>query len=56
MFGEMLSGLWHQTHRRGHPLKKTVVRIPGPSWSENLRISKIIPFMKNGALLVKNGY
>jgi len=26
-----LSGFWHQTHRSGHPLKKTVVRIPGPS-------------------------
>jgi hypothetical protein len=30
--GSMDSGLEHQSHRRGHPLKKTVVRIPGPSW------------------------
>jgi len=25
------SGFWHQRHRRGHPFRKTVVRIPGPS-------------------------
>ncbi len=25
------SGLWHQGQRSGHPLRKTVVRIPGPS-------------------------
>ena len=25
-------GLLHQAHLRGHPLKKTTVLIPGPSW------------------------
>ena len=25
------SGLWHQGQRNGQPLKKAVVRIPGPS-------------------------
>ncbi len=30
-----LSGLWHQSQRRGQPLMKTVVRIPGPSWIEH---------------------
>ena len=29
------SGLWHQGQCRGQPLRKTVVRIPGPSCSEN---------------------
>src|SRR5512138_3396464 len=37
------SGLWHQRQRRGQPLKKTVVRKPGPSWTENLRISNTMP-------------
>ena len=27
-----LSGLWHQTQRSGHPFRKRVVRMPGPSW------------------------
>ena len=27
----MLSGLWHQRQRSGHPFRNTVVRIPGPS-------------------------
>ncbi len=38
-----LSGLWHQKQRSGQPLKKTVVRRPGPSCTENLRISKTTP-------------
>ena len=29
---DQLSGLWHHTQRSGHPLKKRVVRMPGPSW------------------------
>jgi hypothetical protein len=28
---EIPSGLWHQAQRSGQPLKKTVVRMPGPS-------------------------
>jgi len=28
---EMLSGLWHHTHLKEQPLKKTVDLIPGPS-------------------------
>ena len=38
-----VSGLWHQAHRSGHPLKNTVVRIPGPSFTEKGRISVINP-------------
>jgi hypothetical protein len=30
----MPSGLEHHLQRIGHPLKKTKVRMPGPSWSE----------------------
>ena len=30
-----LSGLWHHQHESGQPLKKTAVRIPGPSWTAN---------------------
>ena len=40
------SGLWHQAHLSGHPLKNTVVRIPGPSWVENrwmLKMSGLVP-------------
>ena len=29
-----LSGLWHQRQDKGHPRKKSVVLIPGPSWME----------------------
>lgn len=29
------SGLWHHQQASGQPLKKTVVRMPGPSWTEN---------------------
>ena len=42
-FALIPSGLWHQRQDRGHPLKKTVVLIPGPSWIANLFISKIQP-------------
>ncbi len=34
---EMLSGLWHHAHDRGHPFMNTEVRIPGPS-SVDIRI------------------
>ena len=44
---EIPSGFWHHTQDRGQPLKKTVVRMPSPSWVENLRISKIVPFISN---------
>jgi hypothetical protein len=33
-FVAWLSGLWHHQQRSGQPLKKTVVRMPGPSCSE----------------------
>ena len=32
--GDWLSGLWHQAQQSGQPFMKTVVRTPGPSWSE----------------------
>jgi len=41
--GLMPSGLWHQAHASGHPLKKTVVLIPGPSWIEYRLTAKIKP-------------
>lgn len=37
------SGLQHQKQRRGHPLRKTVVRIPGPSCKENFCMLKTSP-------------
>ena len=42
-FAESDSGLWHQRQRNGQPLKKTVVRMPGPSWMEKRWMSKIVP-------------
>ena len=39
---EMLSGLWHHLHFRLQPLKKTVVRIPGPSSVDIRWISRIL--------------
>ena len=38
-----LSGLWHQRQRRGHPLRNTVVRMPGPSCMAYRLMSKISP-------------
>jgi hypothetical protein len=38
-----LSGLWHHWHRSGQPLRKTVVRIPRPSWMAYLLMSKTYP-------------
>src|SRR6056297_1283081 len=39
--GSLLSGLWHHAHERGHPLKNTTVRIPGPSSKEFPLISSM---------------
>jgi hypothetical protein len=44
-FMRMPSGLWHQTQRRGHPLKKTVLLIPGPSSVDMRWILRIVPFI-----------
>jgi hypothetical protein len=41
-----LSGLWHHQQFRGHPFKKTVVRMPGPSCTEYFMMLKIIPVVK----------
>ncbi len=40
----MLSGLWHHRQLSGHPLKNTVVRMPGPSSVENRCKCSISPF------------
>jgi hypothetical protein len=40
-----LSGLWHQTQRRGQPLKKTVVLMPGPSCKEQRCMLNMNPFI-----------
>src|SRR5512138_2157939 len=42
-----LSGLWHHRHESGQPLKKTVVRMPGPSLMEYFFRSKIVPVCTN---------
>ena len=34
-YGSSDSGLEHHQQRRGHPFKKIVVLMPGPSWIEN---------------------
>jgi hypothetical protein len=41
--GDWLSGLWHHQQDSGQPFKNTVVRMPGPSWMEKRRMSKIKP-------------
>ena len=41
-FGEMLSGLEHHLHLRGHPLKNTKVRMPLPSYFEYLLMLNIL--------------
>jgi len=38
-----LSGLWHHQQRNGQPFRKTVVRIPGPSWIEYRWMLSTIP-------------
>ena len=37
------SGLEHQRQRKGHPFRKTVVLIPGPSWTLNFWMLKTSP-------------
>ena len=37
------SGLQHHWQRRAQPLRKTIVRIPGPSWMEYFWMSKMRP-------------
>ena len=39
------SGLWHHSHLNGHPFKKTVVLMPGPSFMANSSMLNIVPFM-----------
>jgi hypothetical protein len=39
----MPSGLWHQAQERGQPLRNTVVRTPGPSWTEHRWMLKTSP-------------
>ena len=48
-----LSGLWHHRHLRGHPFRKTVVRIPGPSWMANRLTSKITPVFDLPAMFTR---
>jgi hypothetical protein len=39
------SGLWHHQQLSGHPFRKTVVRMPGPSWVEKRMTLKMVPFI-----------
>jgi len=39
----MPSGLWHQLQERGQPLRKAVVRTPGPSCTEHRWMLKTLP-------------
>jgi len=41
--GLMLSGLWHHEQLSEHPLKNTVVLMPGPSSVDIRIISRIVP-------------
>ena len=43
--GFLLSGLWHHQQSKGHPFKKIVVLIQGPSWIAYFFISKIIQYI-----------
>jgi len=45
-WGDIPSGLWHQTQLSGQPFKKIVIRIPGPSLMEYGLMSKIRAFAK----------
>jgi hypothetical protein len=44
-WGEWDSGFWHHLQRRLQPLKKTTVRIPGPSSVAYRSISKTVAEM-----------
>lgn len=46
---DWLSGLWHHQQASGHPLRCTVVRVPGPSCIEYFFMSKMIPVLLNCA-------
>ena len=39
----MPSGLWHHRQRRGQPFRKTVVLIPGPSFTANSSMLNMVP-------------
>jgi hypothetical protein len=41
--GFQRSGFWHYWQFKGQPLKKTLVRIPGPSWTAYLLIPNTNP-------------
>ena len=41
------SGLWHHAQRSGQPFRKTVVRMPGPSWMAKRRMSKTMPVTRH---------
>lgn len=45
--GDIDSGLWHHLQRRGQPFRNTVVRIPGPSFTENRCILNTSPFISS---------
>jgi hypothetical protein len=47
---EMLSGLWHHTHRKEQPLRKIVLLMPGPSSVDILWILRTVPFGYEEAL------
>ena len=42
-WAEIVSGLWHQRQASEQPFRKTVVRMPGPSWMANRLISTTRP-------------
>ena len=44
------SRLWHQGQSRRHPLRKTTVLRPGPSSTQPLEISKMVPLSSIGYL------
>jgi len=50
--GEMLSGLWHHMHVSGHPLKKTVLLMPGPSSVDMRWMRRIVPWCLSSALVM----
>jgi hypothetical protein len=52
-FSEMLSGLWHQTQLKVQPLKKTVLRMPGPSSVDIRWIRRIVPFRFSMSSLIR---
>ena len=53
---EMLSGLWHHTHRKGQPLKKTVLLMPGPSSVDIRCILRMSPCGCSGSFPVMSQY